>query len=62
MEKVCSSSSDQSDRESNKTRFYKLPYIILEQKLLHYYKKNLEQVQKKFSKICKQFCKDENCF
>ena len=42
------SSSDQSDTESNKTRFYKLPYIG----------KYSEQVQKKLPKICKQFCKD----
>ena len=42
------SNSDQSNRESDKTRFYKLPYIG----------KYSEQVQKKLSKICKQFCKD----
>ena len=42
------SSSDQSDPASNKTRFYKLPYI----------RKYSELVQKKFSKICKQFCKN----
>ena len=42
------SSSDQSNPESDKTRFYKLPYIG----------KHSEQVQKKLSKICKQFCKD----
>ena len=42
------SSSDQSDPGSNKTRFYKLPYI----------RKYSEQVQKKLSKICKKFCKD----
>ena len=42
------SNSDQSNRESDKRRFYKLPYIG----------KYSEQVQKKLSKICKQFCKD----
>ena len=42
------SNSDQSNPESDKTRFYKLPYIG----------KYSEQVQKKLSKICKQFCKD----
>ena len=42
------SSSGQSDRESNKIRFFKLPYIG----------KHSEQVQKKLSKICKQFCND----
>ena len=42
------SNSDQSNPESGKTRFYKLSYIG----------KYLEQVQKKFSKICKQFWKD----
>ena len=42
------SNSDQSNRESDETRFYKLPYIG----------KYSEQVQKKLSKICKQFCKD----
>ena len=40
--------SDQSNPESDKTRFYKLPYIG----------KYSKQVQKKFSKICKQFYKD----
>ena len=42
------SNSDQSNPESDKTRFYKLPYIG----------KYSEQVQKKLPKICKQFCKD----
>ena len=42
------SNSDQSNPESDKTRFYKLPYTG----------KYLEQVQKKLSKICKEFCKD----
>ena len=42
------SNSDPSDPESNKTRFYKLPYIG----------KYSYPVQKKLSKICKQFCKD----
>ena len=42
------SNSDQSNPESDKTRFYKLPYIG----------KYSEQVQKKLSKIRKQFCKD----
>ena len=42
------SNSDQFNPESDKTRFYKLSYIG----------KYLEQVQKKFSKICKQFWKD----
>ena len=42
------SNSDQSNPESDKTRFYKLPYIG----------KYSEQVQKKLSKICKQFWKD----
>ena len=42
------SNSDQSNPESDKTHFYKLPYIG----------KYSEQVQKKLSKICKQFCKD----
>ena len=42
------SNSDQSNPESDKTRFYKLPYIG----------KYSEQVQKKLSKFCKQFCKD----
>ena len=40
--------SYQSNPESDKTRFYKVPYIG----------KYLVQVQKKLSKICKQFCKD----
>ena len=42
------SNSDQSNLESDKTHFYKFPYIG----------KYSEQVQKKLSKICKQFCKD----
>ena len=42
------SNSDQSNPESGKRRFYKLPYIG----------KYSKQVQKKLSKICKQFCKD----
>ena len=42
------SNSDQSNPESDKTRFYQLPYIG----------KYSEQVQKKLPKICKQFCKD----
>ena len=42
------SSSDQTDPESNKTRFYKPPYLA----------RYSEQVQKKLSKICEQFCKD----
>ena len=42
------SNSDESNTESDKTRFCKLPYIG----------KYSEQVQKKLSKICKQFCKD----
>ena len=42
------SSSDQSDPESDKTSFSKLPYIG----------NYSEQVQKKLLKICKQFCKD----
>ena len=42
------SNSDLSNTESDKTCFYKLPYIG----------KYSEQVQKKFLKICKQFCKD----
>ena len=40
--------SDQSNPESDKTRFYKPPCIG----------KYSEQVQKKLPKICKQFCKD----
>ena len=47
MDKV-HSNDDESNLESDKTRFYKLPYIG----------KYSEQVQKKLSKICKQFCKD----
>ena len=39
---------DQSNPESDKTRFYKLPYI----------RKYSVQAQKKLSKICKQFYKD----
>ena len=42
------SNSDQSNPESDKRRFYKLPYVG----------KYSEQVQKKLSKICKQLCKD----
>ena len=42
------SSSDQSNPQSDKTRFYKLPYIG----------KYSDQVQRKLSKICKQFCED----
>ena len=42
------SNSDQSNPESDKTRFYKLPYTG----------KYSEEVQKKLPKICKQFCKD----
>ena len=42
------SNSDQSNPESDKTRFYKLPYIG----------KYSEQVQKMLSRISKQFCKD----
>ena len=42
------SSSDQSNPESDKTHFYKLSYIG----------KYSELVQKKLSKICKQFYKD----
>ena len=40
--------SNQSNSESDKARFYKLPYIG----------KYSEQVQKKLSKICKEFWKD----
>ena len=47
MDKVYSN-SDPSNPESGKTSFYKLPYIG----------KYSEQVQKKLSNICKQFCKD----
>ena len=39
--------SDQSNPESDKTPFYRLPYIG----------NYSEQVQKKFPKICKEFCK-----
>ena len=42
------SNSEQSNPESDKTLFRKLPYIG----------KYSEQVQEKLSKICKQFCKD----
>ena len=42
------SNSDKSNPESDKTHSYKLPYIG----------KYSEQVQKKLSKVCKQFCKD----
>ena len=42
------SNSEQSNPESDKTRFCKLPFIG----------KYSEQVQEKLSKICKQFCKD----
>ena len=42
------SNSDQSNPESDKTRFYKLPYIG----------KYSEQVQKTFPKTYEQFCKD----
>ena len=42
------SNSDKSNPESDKTRSYKLPYIG----------KYSEQVQKKLSKVCKQFYKD----
>ena len=44
--------SDQSNPESDKTRFYELPQIG----------KYSEQVQKKLSKICKQFCKDTDLY
>ena len=42
------SGSDQFNPESDKARFYKLPYIG----------KYSGQVQKNLSKICKWFCKD----
>ena len=42
------SNSDQSNPEPDKTRFHKLPYVG----------KYSEQIQKKLSKICKQFFKD----
>ena len=42
------SNSYQSNPESDKIHFYNFPYIW----------KYSEQVQKKLSKICKQFCKD----
>ena len=47
LDKV-NSNSDQSNLESDKTRFLNLPYMG----------KYSEQVQEKLSKICKQFCKD----
>ena len=46
LEKV-HNTSDQSNPESDKTPFYRLPYTG----------NYSEQVQKKFSKICKEFCK-----
>ena len=49
MDKV-HSSCDQSNTKSDKTRFCKLPHIG----------KYSQQVQKKLSKICKQFCKDDD--
>ena len=42
------SNNERSNPESDKTHFYKLPYIG----------KYSEQVQKKLSKIYEQFCKE----